>query len=60
MSVGCYKSLSRYNGEAMYTPSRGNWSSNYVVGATEADNDNPNDVRYRVPVVVYPFEPFYY
>ena len=58
MSVGCYQSLGTYNGEAMYSPSRGNGPSKYVVGATEAYNEDPYDVIYSATIVVSPPRPF--
>lgn len=49
LSEGCYSQLTQYNGEAMYSPnaSRDNGSSNYVIGATQGDKNDPNDVSYE-------------
>ena len=56
-SEGCYKPLSQYNGEAMYRQARKCESCNYVVGATQGDNKNPDEVSYRVSVVGIFFPP---
>ena len=45
LSEGCYSQLTQYNGEAMYSPARDGELGNFVVGATQGDASDPNDVR---------------